>query len=192
MTSRGPVQAKLDKTCWLRIFSASLHVCDTIEGLILVCYELLYKCLYKIDKRLVISIVLHLTTLSSASVMACLHGKAASYNLLEGIYANAVAQEVERLCVESCNGCQAGHPSQRQHDCQHDCQHVTRPQKRPLGPLFALAPRAFFMALWPDSLESYWWDASQPIGPQGRRKGPWGHFPHWPLGPFLWLCGPIL
>ena len=49
--------------------------------------------------------------------MACLHGKAASYNLMEGIYANAVAQEVERLCVESCNGCQAGHPSQRQHDC---------------------------------------------------------------------------
>jgi hypothetical protein len=49
--------------------------------------------------------------------MAFLHGKAASYNLLEGIYANAVAQEVERLCVESCNGCQAGHPSQRQHDC---------------------------------------------------------------------------
>ena len=48
--------------------------------------------------------------------MACLHGKAASYNLLEGIYANAVAQEVERLCVESCNGSQAGHPSQRQHD----------------------------------------------------------------------------
>jgi hypothetical protein len=38
--------------------------------------------------------------------MECLHGKAASYNLLEGIYANAVAQEVERLCVESCNGCQ--------------------------------------------------------------------------------------
>ena len=49
--------------------------------------------------------------------MACLHGKAASYNLLEGIYANVVAQEVERFCVESCNGCQAGHPSQRQHDC---------------------------------------------------------------------------
>ena len=40
-------------------------------------YELLYKCLYKIDKSLVISIVLHLTTLSSTSVMACLHGKAA-------------------------------------------------------------------------------------------------------------------
>jgi hypothetical protein len=36
---------------------------------------------------------------------------------LEGIYANAVAQEVERFCVESCNGCQVGHPSQRQHDC---------------------------------------------------------------------------
>jgi hypothetical protein len=49
--------------------------------------------------------------------MACLHGKTSSYNLLEGIYANAVAQEVERFCVESCNGCQTGHPSQRQHDC---------------------------------------------------------------------------
>ena len=36
---------------------------------------------------------------------------------MEGIYANAVAHEVERLCVDSCNGCQAGHPSQRQHDC---------------------------------------------------------------------------
>jgi hypothetical protein len=55
--------------------------------------------------------------LSSASVMECLHGKAASYNLLEGIYANAVAQEVERLCVESCNGCQVGHISKGQHDC---------------------------------------------------------------------------
>jgi hypothetical protein len=50
-------------------------VCDTIEGLSLAYYELLYKCLYKIDKRHVISIVLYLTTLSSTSVMACLHGK---------------------------------------------------------------------------------------------------------------------
>jgi hypothetical protein len=48
--------------------------------------------------------------------MEYLHGKAASYNLLEGIYANAVAQEVQRLCVESCNGCHIGHPSQGQHD----------------------------------------------------------------------------
>jgi hypothetical protein len=56
-------------------------------------------------------------SLSSASVMECLHGKAASYNLLEGIYANAIAQEVERLCVESCNGCQVGHLSQGHHDC---------------------------------------------------------------------------
>jgi hypothetical protein len=60
--------------------------------------------------------VLHLTTLSSTSGMARPHGKAASYILLEGRYANAVAHEVERLCVDSCNGCQAGHPSQRQHD----------------------------------------------------------------------------
>jgi hypothetical protein len=51
--------------------------------------------------------------------MECLHGKTASYNLLEfeGIYANAVAHEVQRLCVESCNGCQVGHLSQGQHDC---------------------------------------------------------------------------
>ena len=55
-----------------------------------------------------------------------------------------------------------------------------------------VVPRAFFMALWPDSLESYWWEVSQPIGPQGRRKGPWGHFSHWPQGPFLWPCGQIL
>ena len=44
---------------WLTThFLASLHVCDTIEGLMLAYYELLYKCLYKIDKRLVTSIVL--------------------------------------------------------------------------------------------------------------------------------------
>ena len=48
--------------------------------------------------------------------MECLHGKVASYNLLEEIYANAVAYEVQRLCVESCNGCQVGHLSQGQHD----------------------------------------------------------------------------
>jgi hypothetical protein len=35
-------------------------VCDTIEELRLAYYELLYKCLYKIDKRLVIIIVLNL------------------------------------------------------------------------------------------------------------------------------------
>jgi hypothetical protein len=88
-------------------------VCDKIEGLRLAYYELLYKGLYKIDKRLVISIVLHLTTLSSTSGMACLHGKTTSYNLLDGIYANAVAHEVERFCVDSCNGCQAVHPSSK-------------------------------------------------------------------------------
>jgi hypothetical protein len=37
--------------------------------------------------------------------------------LLLLLYANAVAQEVVIFCVESCNGCQVGHPSQRQHDC---------------------------------------------------------------------------
>ena len=52
---------------------------------------------------------------------------------------------------------------------------VTRPQKRPLGPLFALARRrrAFFMALWPDSLESYWWGGlvgSVPANHQSGRK----------------------
>jgi hypothetical protein len=45
--------------------------------------------------------------------MECLHGKAELYNLLDGTYANAVAQEVERLCVESCNGWQVGHSSQK-------------------------------------------------------------------------------
>ena len=40
-----------------------------------------------------------------------------SISLLEGIYANAVAFEVHRLCVESCCGCRVNHPSQRQHDC---------------------------------------------------------------------------
>ena len=69
---------------------------------------------------------------------------------------------------------------------------ATRPSKIPLGSLFALAPRPFFMVLWPDSLEPSWWEASQPIGPQGRRKGTRGHFSHWPQGPFLWPCGPIL
>ena len=40
-------------------FLASLRVCDTIEELSLAYYVLLYKCQYKIDKRLVISIGLH-------------------------------------------------------------------------------------------------------------------------------------
>ena len=46
---------------------------------------------------------------------------------------------------------------------------ATRPQKRPLRPLFALAPRAFFMALSPDSLEPSWWEASQPITNRATR-----------------------
>ena len=80
-------------------------MCDTIEGLRLTYCDwlfdltLLYKRLYKFNERPVTSIVLHLTTLNSASVIECRHGKAASYNFLEGIYANAVAQEVERFCV---------------------------------------------------------------------------------------------
>jgi hypothetical protein len=60
------------------------------------------------------------------------------------------------------------------------------------GQFFEMAPRAFFIALWPDSLESSWWEASQPLGPQGRRKGRWDHFSKWPQGPFLRPCGPIL
>ena len=46
-----------------------------------------------------------------------------------------------------------------------------RPQKRPLGPLFALAPRAFFMALWPDSLESYWWGGLVGSVPANHQSG---------------------
>jgi hypothetical protein len=40
-----------------------------------------------------------------------------SYNLLVGIYAIAVQQVFERLCVESCDCCQVDYLSQRQHDC---------------------------------------------------------------------------
>jgi hypothetical protein len=43
------------------------------------------------------------------------------------------------------------------------------------GSLFAQAPRAFSTALWPDR-----WLVGM------------GHFSHWPQGPFLWPCGPIL
>ena len=52
--------------------------------------------------------------------MEGLHTKSVSYNqfnLLEGIYANAVACEVHKLCAELCCGCQINHASQRQHDC---------------------------------------------------------------------------
>lgn len=52
--------------------------------------------------------------------MECLHGKpACSYNqfsLLEGIYANAVAHEVHRLCEEFRCGCKINHPGQIQHN----------------------------------------------------------------------------
>jgi hypothetical protein len=78
-----------------RHFLASLYAYDTIERLRLACYDLRTFIQASCNKHI------------STSVMACLHGNAASYNLLE----------VERLCVEFCNGCQAGHPSQRQHDC---------------------------------------------------------------------------
>ena len=64
---------------------------------------------------------------------------------------------------------------------------LTHTSKRPLRPLIAMVPGAFFMALWPDSLEPSWWELSQPIGPQGRRKGTGGHFSHWPQGHFYGL-----
>jgi hypothetical protein len=44
-------------------------------------------------------------------------------------------------------------------------------RKKALGATFRIGPNGFFMTLWLDSLESYWWEVSQPIGPQGRRKG---------------------
>ena len=105
-----------------------------------------------------------MTTLSSASVMECLHGKATSYNLLEGIYANAVAHEVERLCVESCNGCQGGHRSQRQHDClmmnenerwqMYGLQAIERVNgKRMVWNEFAVAMRVLKLAVDRDVLE---------------------------------------
>ena len=39
------------------------------------------------------------------------------FSLLEAIFANAVASEINQLCQEYCNGCKIDHPSQRQHDC---------------------------------------------------------------------------
>jgi hypothetical protein len=76
-------------------FLASLHVCHTIEGLRLAYYELLYKCLYKIDKRLVISIVLHQAwRVYTVKPRLIIYWR--KYM--------RVAQEVERFCVESCNG----------------------------------------------------------------------------------------
>ena len=39
------------------------------------------------------------------------------FSLLEAIFANAVASEINQLCQEYCCGCKIDHPSQRQHDC---------------------------------------------------------------------------
>ena len=39
---------------------------------------------------------------------------------------------------------------------------------------------------WPDSLESYWWDASEPIGPQGHKKALGANAKSGPKGLF---CG---
>ena len=51
---------------------------------------------------------------------------------------------------------------------------ATRP-KRPLGPMRKVAH-----------------PNQSSIGPQGHRKGRWGHISHCPQGPFLWPCGSIL
>ena len=48
---------------------------------------------------------------------------------------------------------------------------VTRPYKRPLGTLFELAPRAFSMALWPDSLQSSWWGGLVGSSPANHQTG---------------------
>ena len=43
------------------------------------------------------------------------------FPLMETIYTNALATEIERLCIEHCCGCKIDHPSQRQHDCLMMC-----------------------------------------------------------------------
>ena len=39
------------------------------------------------------------------------------FSLLEAIFADAVASEINQLCQEYCCGCKIDHPSQSQHDC---------------------------------------------------------------------------
>ena len=39
------------------------------------------------------------------------------FPLIEIIYTNALATEIERYCKEYCSGCKIDHPSQYQHDC---------------------------------------------------------------------------
>ena len=85
-------------------------MCDTIEGLRLAYYELLYKYLYKIDKRLVISIVLHqawrvYTVKSRLTIYWKEYMLMQSHKKLKDFVWNPVMP------------CQVGHPSQRQHDC---------------------------------------------------------------------------
>jgi hypothetical protein len=71
MTSREQAWARSGKMATL----ASLHECDTIEGLRLTYYDWLFdlttfiQASDKFNKRLVTSVVLHFTTLRSASVM---------------------------------------------------------------------------------------------------------------------------
>ena len=37
--------------------------------------------------------------------------------LVEAIYINVVAVEVNRLCTKNCKGCEIEHPSRKQHEC---------------------------------------------------------------------------
>ena len=39
------------------------------------------------------------------------------FSLLEAIFADAVASEINQLCQAYCCGCKIDNPSQRQHDC---------------------------------------------------------------------------
>ena len=50
-----------------------------------------------------------------------------------------------------------------------------------------MAPMAFFMALWPDSLECYWWKASQPTGHKAVEKALGATFHIGPKGLFYGL-----
>jgi hypothetical protein len=71
---------ELVKTCWLGFFSVPPRVWYN-RGIKIGLLRLVVwvnERLYKIDKRLVVNIALHLTTRSSASVMECLHCNAAA------------------------------------------------------------------------------------------------------------------
>jgi hypothetical protein len=73
---------------------------------------------------------------------------------LEGIYANAVAQEVEILCAESCNGCQVGHLSQGQRWQMYGLQAIERVNaKRMVWSEFPQAMRVLKLRVNRDVLE---------------------------------------